>query len=233
MSELAVSAETPPGTAIQPSEAPPVEQPENPTTENPSLPGMAPAPENESSTPESAGKSSTVEGIKRAAGKVFEAFGVQYKKTGGRPRKDGKPNKGDIPVNVPATALPAGAEAPPSVPAPSGLDPVLVRRCCSAIVKAVSTFLDRQLFGKARIAGLEPKEAQQLVTDCSVSAEELNAFSELAEVALRKYGVGTEYAPEVGVAAIAVGVGLRYSMAIQDLNQRIAERKEARNGNAK
>lgn len=183
------------------------------------LPLNEPTPEN--STP---GNPSLIEKIKSAAGSVFERNGIAYKRGGGRPRKDGSPNKLDIPINAPATALPFTATDVPPRPAP-GIDPVIVKRCCSAVFKSVQAFLDKIVFKKARTAGFEPKDAQQLVTDTAITGEEVDAFSELAEICLRKHGVGSQYAPEVGLAAILGGIGVRYGMAIQTLNEAIADKK--------
>jgi len=101
--------------------------------------------------------------------------------------------------------------------APQGLDPLLVKKCCSAVLKALSGFADKILFGKCRVAGLEPKEAQEIVGATRITQEEADSFSELAEICLRKYGVGTEYAPEIGLGAILIGVSLRYATAIKSL----------------
>lgn len=191
---------------------------ETPTAENFSL-SNEPAPENSP-----APSTTIIEKIQRAGAKVFEKHGVLFKRTGGRPRKDGAPNKGDIPLNVPASAVPAIASAPAALPAQEGLDPALVRRCCGAVLKAIGGVLDKVLHRKASIVGYTPQEAQQLVVDCAITQSELDSFSELAEVCLRKYGVGTEYAPEIGLGCIALGVGLRYSVALKTLdNERKAK----------
>lgn len=174
-------------------------------------------------------EASTFEKIKRAGAKVFEKHGIIFKRTGGRPRKDGLPNKGDIPLNTPASSVPAFAAAPAPLPAQEGLDPALIRRCCSAVIKAVGGIMDKLLHRKATIVGYTPQEAQQLVVDCAITTQEMDSFSELAEVCLRKYGVGTEYAPEIGLGCIVLGVGIRYSVALGTLERERKAKLKAQN----
>lgn len=193
--------------------------------ENQETPVQPPSPDAaEMDSGEAAAPNSILERVKRRTGAVFEKAGIVYKRGGGRPRKDGLPKISDIPINAPGTALPLDTEPPAPAPAPN-LDPILVRRCCTAVIKAAKGFLDRHIFGKARIAGLEPSEAQQLVVDTTITAEEADAFSELAEICLRKYGVGSEFAPEVAIAAIAAGIGIRYVNAIERMEE-IAKAKK-------
>lgn len=169
---------------------------------------------------------SVVEKIKRTTRGVFERHGVLWKRGGGRPRKDGAPGKLDTPVNAPVTALPLGSAAPVSDPAP-GLDPVLVRRCCTAVVKAFKGFFDKALFRKAQAKYPDdPKFCQELVTDTTITQEEADGFSELAEICLRKYGVGTEYAPEIGLGAIVLGIGVRYAAAFKGLEIKKEEKPD-------
>ena len=140
-----------------------------------------------------------------------------FKRGGGRPRKDGLPNKLDVPLNAPPTALPLGTTPAPA-PAPAGLDPALVKKCCSAVVKAFKGFLDKSLFNKARRRYPDdPKFCNQLIVDTTITQEETDAFAELSEICLRKYGVGSEYAPEIGLAAVVLGVGVRYAAAFKAL----------------
>ena len=172
---------------------------------------------NESSPPVTPAATSTVEKIRRAASGVFEKYGVQFKRGRGRPRADGFPGKGDVPLNAPPTALPAGASPGPATPVTPGFDPKLVKNCVRAVVKALTGFADKILRKKAALAGYSAADANQLVVDCTITAEEIDSFSDLAEICLRKYGVGTEYVPEIGLASIAAGVGLRYMVAIKSL----------------
>jgi hypothetical protein len=180
-----------------------------------------PAPANElfaeASTPT---QGSVFEKVKRAGATIFEKYGVIYKRGPGRPRKDGLPAKNDLPLNAPQTALPAAAAAGAPLPAEPGLDPALVKKCCSAVIKALTGFLDKLLFNKAKRKTGDAKFAQQLVTDATITQPEIDAFSELAEVCLRKYGVGTQYAPEIGLAALVLGIGIRYGAAMKALDQK-------------
>ena len=76
------------------------------------------------------------------------------------------------------------------------------------------------LFRRAVAKTNDVKFAQQLVVDTAITSEEIESFSKLAEVCLRKYGVGTEYAPEIGLACVAAGIGLRYTAAIKAMEVR-------------
>lgn len=184
-------------------------------------PEFVPGPENNEldQKAENPVESSILEKIKSTAAGVFERHGVLYKRGGGRPRKDGLPNKLDQPLNAPATALPAIAAGDSALPAASNLDPVLVRRCCSAILKSITGFCDKRLFRKAVKKTADPKFAQQLIVDTTITKEEIDAFAELGEICLRKYGVGTEYAPEIGLAVILGGLGVRYMEAFKSLDE--------------
>lgn len=191
-------------------------------------PDLFPESPNESSgeTPIAA-EGSYAEKIRRVAKGVFERHGVLFKRGGGRPKKDGSPNKLDIPLTHPPTAIPLAAASSPPETDPN-FDAALVKRCCTAVLKAFRGFADKFLFNKARKAGHSQAEASQLVTDTTVTSEEADSFSELAEICLRKYGVGTQYCPEIGLAAVVLGVGVRYGAAISILNAKIQEdRKRA------
>ena len=211
-SQMSESVETKPETeapAPVPVPAPVPEQTETTTetTAENDLPGIV----------ETQDRTSILESVKRSAGKVFEKHGILFRRGTGRPRKDGMPNKASIPLNAPQTALPALATADPALPVQQGLDPVLVLACTSAVVKAVSGYLDKRLFKAAKLAGVKPESAQGIISECSITRDELDAFSKLAEICLRKYGVGTQYAPEIGIAAISIGVGVRYMTAFSTL----------------
>ena len=163
-------------------------------------------------------EASRIEKIITAGKSIFEKHGVAFKRGGGRPRKDGMPNKLDVPLNAPPTNLPLAATSPGAVPV-QGLDPDLVRRCCSAVIKAATGFLDDRLWKKALKAGIPETKAKQILVDCSVTKEECDSFGELATICLQKYGVGSQYAPEVGLAAVIVGVGVRYSLAMKTISR--------------
>ena len=186
--------------------------------------------ENEQSAKvESPPSESITQKILNSAQGVFERHGVVFKRGRGRPRADGMPAKGDVPINAPLKALPACAAPPTPLPDQAGLDPALVRRCCSAVLKGVSGVLDKILFRKAKLATNDHQWAQQLVADTAITKEEMDSFSELAEVCLRKYGVGTEYAPEIGLGCIVLGVGIRYGAALKSLDSEIRKQAQASN----
>lgn len=165
-------------------------------------------------------KTSTLEKLKSVSKSIFEVGGIPFVRRGGRPRKDGKPNKLDIPLAGTPTDLPIGVSADTSKN-PSNLDPSLVKRCCSAILKAAQSVCESLLAKKARQAGYNPIETKNLLVDCSITEKESDSFSELAVICLQKYGVGTQYAPEIGLAVIATGIGVRYASAFTTLNRAI------------
>jgi hypothetical protein len=117
----------------------------------------------------------------------------------------------------------------PAIPADGApaFDAALVRRCIAAVVKALRGFADKKLWRKAMLASDDSKFASDLVKETTVTQEELDSFSELTEICLRKYGVGTQYAPEIGLLAIVTGVGVRYAVAMQMLEAKLAEREQA------
>jgi hypothetical protein len=170
-------------------------------------------------------KTSTVEKLKQISKSVFESGGVIFKRGGGRPRKDNKPNKLDIPLNATPTDLPIGVAADTSK-TPSNLDPSLVKRCCSAMLKAAQSVVESILSKRARLAGYTPPEIKTLLLDNSITEKELDSFSELAVVCLQKYGVGTQYAPEIGLAVIAAGIGVRYTTTFATLNAEIQSQRD-------
>jgi hypothetical protein len=170
-------------------------------------------------------QTSLFEKISEKAGRLFEKHGVTFKRGRGRPRKDGLPKATDVPLESfgasPAQAAPVVA-APVAAPA---FDASIVRRCVSAVVKALKGFGDSKLFNKAFRATNDSKFARDLVAETTVTEEEIAALSELSEICLRKYGVGTEYCPEVGLLAIVAGGVVRYSVAMKTLEAKISEQQ--------
>lgn len=164
---------------------------------------------------------------------VFEHAGVIFKRGLGRSRKDGAPKKSDIPLNATPTNLPIGVAPLPS-DSPSNLDPSLVKRCIAAMVKAVDGVLGSMLSKKLRQANYSAGEAKQFIIDNAITQSEADSFSDLALVCLQKYGVGTAYAPEIGLIVIATGIGVRYATAFATINRDIEARMtqpQAANGN--
>lgn len=203
-----------------------MQSPELAPAAEPILPGIAEEkPNDQSAEAATEPKASYSEKILSNVKGIFERGGVMFKRGGGRPRKDGQPNKRDIPLNAAPLNLPALA-ATDSPDTPKALDPSLVKRCCTAILKAVDGLCGGILAKKARQVGYNPAEIKQLCVDNAVTQAEADSFSELAVICLQKYGVGTQYAPEIGLAVIAAGIGVRYATAFGTLNAEIKKKME-------
>lgn len=179
---------------------------------NAEITAQTPLPHDDAGKNQPAGENSLFEKLRTAAGNVFDRHGVKFKPGRGRPRKDGAPKASDVPLNAPASALPAAVAAVPAVDSPA-LDSALVRRCISAVTKGFFGFADKILHGKIIQKTGDAKFAGDVIKDCAITQDELNGLAELSEICLRKYGVGTQYAPEIGLGAIVIGIGARYAVA--------------------
>jgi hypothetical protein len=197
--------------------------------EIPASPSLSPINDNGGQANRTA-QNSLFEKISEKAGRLFEKHGVTFKRGRGRPRKDGLPKATDVPLDAgsasPAPAAPL-VDAPVAAP---GFDSNLVIRCVKAVVKALKGFGDSKLFNKAMQATGDAKFSRDLVAETTVTEEEISALAELSEICLKKYGVGTEYCPEIGVAAILAGGVIRYTVALKSIEAKIAE-KQARGAN--
>lgn len=170
-------------------------------------------------------QTSLFEKISEKAGRLFEKHGVTFKRGRGRPRKDGLPKATDVPIESgSASTAPSAPVVAAPVPAP-GFDSNLVIRCVKAVVKALKGFGDSKLYNKALQATGDGKFARDLVAETTVTEEEIAALAELSEICLKKYGVGTEYCPEIGVCAILAGGVIRYTVALKSIEAKITEKQ--------
>lgn len=189
------------------------------TTET--IPPVTPAPTTAPNVPTSETpitvEGSTLEKIRTSGAKIFASAGQLFKRGRGRPRKDGQPALGDLPLS---DAPPGASLAQAAIVSADGkpVDPNIVKRCVSACLKTATGILNKILYKKAVKKTGDVKFAAELCRDCTVTPEELDSFSELAEICLRKHGVGTQYAPEIGLSVIALGIGARYAAAFADLS---------------
>ena len=187
------------------------------------FPEPTPTPEAPSPTNEPLGngnppvQASRLQKIVGATAGVFAKHGQIFKRGPGRPRKDGSPAASDIPITDPPEGFPVGA---PGVPAPAApvLDPELVKKCCGAVLKGLSSVLDRVVHRRAIASGVPPEKAKEIALECGITKEECDSFGELAAICLKKYNVGTEYAPEVGLVCVLAGVGVRYAVALKSFD---------------
>jgi len=162
-------------------------------------------------------KNSFFEKIQSRAGALFEKHGISFKRGRGRPKKNGTPKANDIPLEQnrqTSIPIPQTQTLTNSV---ENFDSNLVARCVSAVCKAFKGFADAKLFSAAVKATKDTKFARDLVNETTVTDEEIGALGELTEICLRKYGVGTEYCPEIGLVCIVTGSVIRYQSALKSL----------------
>jgi len=141
--------------------------------------------------------------LKSAAGKAYD--NIAFKRGRGRPRKDGTPKANDLPVGLP----------PDSLTGQPTIDTEIVQKSVAAVVKAACGVAGAQLRKKIVKNTGDKEFANKTVKDCEPSNEEIEALGKLAEICLIKYGVGTEYLPEIGLSCIVLGIGTRYAVAFK------------------
>lgn len=171
------------------------------------------------------------EKIRAAGASVLERFGIKPGR--GRPRADGKPKISDrveiqpgvfVPAgDIPKSSQPATLAAAPSSAGPR-FDGALVRKCVASCLRALTGWADRVLYGKALHATRDAAFSKNLVAETTVDSSEVDSFSQLAEICFQKWGVGSQYAPEVGLGVIAAGAVTRYALAFKTLDEEIQRR---------
>lgn len=109
-----------------------------------------------------------------------------------------------IPANGSAGVAPADTE--------------IIKKVCRAALKAICGVANSFLAGKIMQKTGDKDFSEKITADCAPTDDELDSFSELGEICLRKYGVGTQYCPEIGLGVIALGIGARYARAFQTVN---------------
>lgn len=182
---------------------------ENILAETPQQPDLASASET-ADVPPGAGpaESSTglFEKIKSAAGDSFERV-TGFRRGRGRPRKDGTAKANDIPLDNPENG---GADI-------ANIDAEIIQKAVAAVVKAFCGVAGGFVRKKAIKVTKDRQYSEKLSRDCEPTEEEMEAIGKLADICLKKYGVGTQYMPEIGLGCIVLGIGTRYAVAFKTL----------------
>jgi len=168
-------------------------------------------------------------------GMAQSAFGRIKAKVAGRGGR-GRPPNCDIHKGIPINRCPCSLGAT-DVPAESLGVPLdgaqisreVVTEAVSAVVKAATGTADAFLAAAIVRKTGDRAFAKDTIDRCQPTEKEFASLGILAEICLRKYGVGTEYCPEIGLGAIILGMGSRYALAfkaVADMPQIVIEEKE-------
>lgn len=103
---------------------------------------------------------------------------------------------------------PAGGQA---------IDDEIITEAVGAIIKTATGTADFFLLEKARQKSDDREWIESTLARCQPTEGELEALGKLSAICLKKYGVGTEYCPEIGLAAILTGIGCRYAVAFRSI----------------
>lgn len=149
------------------------------------------------------------------------AFGRIKEKIAGRGR--GRP-KNCPQCGVPETRCQCGGGMGQASGVPFGgaadsaaLSAQVVTEAVAAVIKTATSTADSFLISAAVKKTGETAWAESNVKRCQPTETELASLGTLAEICLRKYGVGTEYMPEIGLSAILLGIGARYALAFKTI----------------
>jgi hypothetical protein len=202
-----------------------------------SPPGTSPAVAPSSSNPPdnelfreipSPAESPSLEKVRAASDGVFARFGQFIKRGRGRPKKDGSPKISDVVF----PAAPPGLAAPQAPGAPSACGPsdsAIVRAALEKAGKAAASWGDRLVKGKALAATGDSAYAEKLAALNSATPEEIGAFVDLGEIAVKQLKIHVWIVPIVS-AGIVLGSGAaRYASTIKELNRQIALKEAKEN----
>jgi len=155
---------------------------------------------------------------------IFEKYGVRYKAGPGRPRLDGDPKSSDVPLNAPASALPAGGAPGNADDHPPGRSGV-VRRCYKALAKAFAGWADKIIFRKVVELSGDKAYAKEVVVEISLTDPEADAFGELVEELSAMWGADEKFMALAASICTVTAVGGRYYMVNRDLDKQLATRR--------
>jgi len=169
-------------------------------------------------------KNSVFEKIRGVSRGIFEKYGVQYRSGRGRPRNDGDPKASDVPLNAPASALPA-AGAPGSANGhPSGSSGI-VKRCYKSLAKAFSGWADKIIFRKVVELSGDKAYAREVVTEIALTEPEADAFGELIDELASMWGADEKFMALAASLCTVTAVGGRYWVVNRDLDKQLAVRR--------
>lgn len=169
---------------LLPSPAPAVEpSPDKPETTN-DFKLQAPAPV----------ETEIAKTVDSAASRVFEKFGVLWKRGRGRPRSDGLPAAGDVRLGP---APPGGVAVPMSAPGlvPAVPDPYaagLFRRAFTQALKGTLGIVKSIERWLAEKAGIDGGFTERALKECEPDPTALEDWRESAEALLKKHGWSPE-----------------------------------------
>lgn len=159
---------------------------------------------------------------------VAERHGLQFRRGRGRPRKDGSPNAADRLVNpitgesIPAASDPALAA---TVPRPASEGDFLLHRAIIGTFQSVIKGVARYCRILAAEAGMKPEWVERNMATAEPDAEALADWSKSASLVMEKYGVRSEYSPEISLAVNTARLLAPYGVIIVELRAEIARRK--------
>jgi hypothetical protein len=166
--------------------------------------------------------------VDAASAGVFARFGEYFKRGRGRPRKDGAPKISDVVLPTPPAGVvsaPAGGGAPSGGPDNTGI----IRAACLRVAKATAAFFDRMLGNRALVATNDPQFAAQIVKETTALPEELDAFADLAALAIAEMKLQVKWVPVVAAGTVLAGGVMRYGLAMKGVNAMLAEKMAGQN----
>ena len=181
---------------------------------------------NESTTPADDGGGSSPSGKEtsffekiRAVGQnVFTKHGIPFKKGRGRPRNDGAPGRGDVPLSTIPGPVPPVAE----INSPDNLARLyqdLVKSCARSTSQATFSVLEGAL-RRAAIKKTGSKEmGMEIVAGAAVTEKEHDCLAEITPILLQKYGVDIRNLPEVCAVLTLGSIFTRFAFAFMELQK--------------
>jgi hypothetical protein len=173
-------------------------------------------------------ENSVLQKVVGAGSRLFEKYGVSWKRGPGRSREDGGPKSSDVPLDLPGSTLPANALGGPPV-ADTPYRSNVVKRCYKTLAKSVTGWADKVVYRKVHELTADKEYATQVVLECAITDNEADAFGDLAAELGAMFGAD-EKMMALAAGFVTVGaVGGRYVMALRDLNSRLADKRRRNN----
>ena len=189
-----------------------------------------PPTENEAGKAEIEDKTGLLEKIRDAASGAFQRASARVKARGrGRPKNC--PGCGNAETRCICTTVPGEILVGDGVGGMDGaqINQELVTKAVSSIVKSACSGANQILARKIVEKTGDKAFSVAIIADCSPTEDELDSLGLLADICLRRYGVGSQYMPEIGLGCILAGISARYCLAFKtvgDLPQRVGQEKK-------